>query len=128
MDAAAAVDGKEIGAEDLRQLPRGSPAQQIHLEESVLRVEEAQGAGGVAPARGADRRDAESVEVDADRGCQPGERRLAFEPWQGGGEPVVEPEDRTSRGDAGKGGDDPETDEPLAEEAGDAAGQSLRLP
>jgi len=65
MNAAAAIDREKVGAEELGQLTRGSPAQQIHLEETVLRVEEAEGAGSVEPVRRVQGRDAESVEVDA---------------------------------------------------------------
>ena len=71
------------GAEDLGQLARRGPPLDLHLEESLLRVQEAQAEDQVAPGGRPDRRNAKRVTVDPDRGRRPahddpaGERRQA---------------------------------------------------
>ena len=72
-DVAEAVHaGRAIGfqgarADERAQLAGRLPPLQVHLEESILRVDESQRAGGVGARRGGDLRDPERVTIDDHR-------------------------------------------------------------
>ena len=63
-------------AGNLRQPAGGGAAHQLHLEQPVARMDEAERRGGIGRVGGADARDAVGVEPDIDRarsgrGCAP---------------------------------------------------------
>ena len=67
MHAHAFVDVQRARADQAGQLAGRLAALQIHLEEPILRVEEAERAGHVFARRAGDGRHAERVAIDADR-------------------------------------------------------------
>ena len=85
-----AVHGERRPAEERGELARGAAPQQVHLEEALLRVQEAGGAGHVEAALAAHHRHAARVALDADRRAQPGERALARGERQARAQPRVE--------------------------------------
>ena len=58
------VEVRESGGDALGEFPGGGAAQEVHLEESLLRVNETDGVGGVVKRRGPDNGDADGVALD----------------------------------------------------------------
>ncbi len=84
VDPRLAVDVQGRGPEQLGQLARGAAAKKVHLEEAVLRVDEAGGAGHVEPALPDDARHSEGVALHPHRGPQSPHRAAAFDRGQAG--------------------------------------------
>ena len=79
----APADPREApAAHQRRQLSGGAPARQIHLEEAVLCVKEARGAGHVLPRAAPNRRNAQPVPLDDDGRRQPRQSQLAVQRGQ----------------------------------------------
>ena len=72
------------GSDQCAQLAGGLAALQVHLEKTILRVEEAEGARDVRAGSAGDRRHAERVARDGHGRRQSGERDCPLEPWQAG--------------------------------------------
>ena len=70
------VEAERGRAGDLGQPARGGAAHQVHLEQPVARMHEAERRGGIGGAGGADARDAVGVEADIDRAREAGDARL----------------------------------------------------
>ena len=77
-----AVELERRLAEERGELARGAAPQQVHLEEALLRVQEAGGAGDVEAAPPAHHRHAARVALDAHRRAQARERALALDERQ----------------------------------------------
>ena len=99
VDAVRPVDRQRARAEDLGELAGGLAAHQVHLEEALLAVQEAEGAGGVGAARGPDRRHAEGVALDGDRRREAGQGALAGDLRQAGAHPCPQPQAPRGEGD-----------------------------
>ena len=63
-DARGFVLRQRGGADDLRQLPGGQAARQVHLEEAILAVQETRRVREIRPRHGGDSGYAESVALD----------------------------------------------------------------
>src|SRR5205814_996703 len=89
------------GAEQRRELAGAGAAEQVHLEEALLRVDEAGREGDVAAVAAADRRHAARVAVHGHEAAQAGGTKLAVEDRQAVAEEEVAAERRgRSRGSA----------------------------
>src|SRR5690606_17980618 len=86
-EGAVGLDGGR--AEERAQLAGGGAAEEVHLEEPLLRVDEPQRPRGVEPARRRDRRHAQAVAFDGDGGGEAGQGHLAREHGEAGVEPRV---------------------------------------
>ncbi len=82
VDAAPAVGVQRPRAEQSGQFAGGGAAQQVHLEEALLRVHVAQGAGGVPGAGGVDGDDAEGIALHRGRRRQARQRHAALQARQ----------------------------------------------
>ena len=86
MDAILGVDLERAGADERAQLAGGLAALQVHLEEAVLGVDEAECAGHVRTRGAGDRGHAERVACDRDWRRKPGQRAVTLERRQAGAE------------------------------------------
>ena len=91
MNAHFAVILDHTRADQLSQLARRVAAEQIHLEESLLHVHEAEGKSDVVAFVGTDRGDAAVIALDRDRARQPYKRNLAIELRQTGSDLTMGP-------------------------------------
>ncbi len=66
--ARARVDRYSERSQKLRELSRGSPPREIHLEKTILRMQEAESARRVGTRRGGNRRNSKRIALDHDRG------------------------------------------------------------
>ena len=114
MHAVLRVHLERAGTDQRAQLAGGLAALQIHLEETVLPVEEPERAGGVGSGGAGDRRHAERVARDGDRRGEPAKRDVAFELRQAGPElgPHV-----AAAADCGDGYENDERQQNAADEA-----------
>ena len=71
-----------VRAEELRQLPGGQPARQVHLEKPVLRVHEARGEGEIEAVGCLDGGHAAGIALDAHGGGKARHAKLAVETRQ----------------------------------------------
>ena len=76
-DAHLPVGRRRLRPEDLGEPSRTITALQLHLEEAVLGMDEAEAEGGILVIAGGDQRHAVGIAVDADLGFQPGEDEAA---------------------------------------------------
>ena len=114
VDAALAVDRQQRLAEQRREVAGAGAAQQVHLEEALLRMDEAGGEGDVAAVAAADRRHALGVARHRDRAAQAGGGDLAVERRQAGAEERVAADRRREHedDDEPEEGEDPEARAP----------------
>ena len=92
MAADLAVGAQRRRPHQLGQLAGGAAAQQVHLEEAVLRVDEAGGEGDVAAAGAADRRHSGGVALDQHRRRQPLHHQPSGGRRQGGQQAMAQPQ------------------------------------
>ena len=104
-----AVGGERGRAHELGELARRAAAQEVHLEEALLRVDVARRPRDVGAALPAHDRHAERVALDADGRLEAGERPAPVDDGQAAAQARVEPE-------GGPGGDEAERDGAAAEE------------
>ena len=72
MHAGQAIDRQPGGSDQGPQLAGRDPAQHVHLEEAILRMNEASGAGDIRSSGSGNRRHTERVAVDDDVGAEAG--------------------------------------------------------
>ena len=82
VQAGALVQVDRGRAEQFRQFARATTAQQVHLEKTVLRVEETRGAGHIGAGRTDYGGHTKGIALDLDRGGQAGDGALAVEQGQ----------------------------------------------
>ena len=70
MDPLLAVVVQSSGPKEFAEFPAADPAAEVHLEEPVLGVQETQGARGIEPVGGVNRRHAEVVAFNPHRGVE----------------------------------------------------------
>jgi hypothetical protein len=93
-------------ADERRQLPCGPPPSQIHLEEAILRVDEAGGPRHVRAGNSSDGGNAEAVALYRDGGLQPSYANRAVDARQARAELGSSPVGGSSqRHDKGEGGE-----------------------
>ena len=107
----AEVELQERGAEDLGELASGPAAQEVHLEEALLGMEEAGRPGDVDAVGAADRGDPQGVALDRHRRREAGEGAAAVELRQA----LAHPAPQVEAG--GEEGDDQESDEDEEDQA-----------
>jgi hypothetical protein len=78
--------------DQLGQLARRAAARQIHLEKTVLRVEETRGAGHIGPARATHRRHAQPIALHAYHRGEAGKLMLRIQVRQACAQLPAEPE------------------------------------
>jgi hypothetical protein len=82
MDPDLAVRGQRAVADERRQLAGGAAPGQIHLEETILRVDEARGPRDILAGVAANRGDAERVSSDRHRRREAWQNSLTIDLWQ----------------------------------------------
>ena len=122
VQAVGPIDLERQPAEQLRELAGGAAPQQVHLKEAVLGMDEAECPRHVGQALAADRRHAERVALDRDRGAEAGDGPLAVELRQARREPAAQPEPAAEHGKGEKGDHDREDGERPPEPAAPGPG------
>ena len=130
-DARLAVHLERGPAEERRELAGGAPPEEVHLEEALLRVQEAGGARHVEAAPPAHDRHAERVALDAHRRAETGDRPLALELREARPEPGLEVGAAAARGegDGGHGAADDQRPAPalvIPRDVGRAGSRGIR--
>ena len=115
--AEAVQAGRAIGfdggrAEEFGELAGALAAQEIHLEEALLGVDETESAGDVRTVLPTDRRHPESVALDGDCGAQTGNRRFAFELGEAPSDQAPDPQTGRKNEQQRRNHDDPENLDP----------------
>jgi hypothetical protein len=96
MESTGLVRLDQLRAEELRQLPRGTAPQQVHLEEAVLPVKKTQCSGHVETVLAPHRRDPLGIPLDGDGGGQALDTDLSLEDGKAASNLDVDPGARPS--------------------------------
>jgi len=113
-DAHEPVGRQGRGAEPFREASGASPAHQIHLKKTVLRMDEAQGEGSVALSGGADGGNAARIAMDVHLGAQARDR-----------EPSVIARQRRAQPEKARGENDERQQQKAEEESPHPAGPPM---